>query len=95
MNDTHLSKVDKRAADAGPNIAGRALDSATTNHVMIAAPRRDDVAAVDDAGLAAAVGQIAAQWTQAVEHIVGGHEFGRYTSELEDLKCCRAAAARH
>lgn len=63
INDTHLSKVDKRAADAVPNIAGRALDSATANHVMIAAPRLDGVAAVDDAGLAAAVAQIAAQWT--------------------------------
>lgn len=62
INDPNLSKVAKRDALAVPNIPGRGLDAATSRHVMIAAPRLDDVFAVDDAGLAAAVAEITTEW---------------------------------
>ena len=63
INDSNLSRVNKRAADAVPDIPGRGLDAATFHHIMIGAPRLDDVPAVDDAGVADAVAQIAARWT--------------------------------
>lgn len=63
INDSHLSKVNKRSADAVPDIPGRGLDAATLKHIMIAAPRLDDVPAVDDFGLADAVAQISARWS--------------------------------
>lgn len=61
--DPNVSKIDKRLAEAVPLIAGRGLDAATAKHIMIGAPRLDDVDAVDDAALAAAVAEIAARWT--------------------------------
>ena len=65
INDPHMSKTgSKRLADGVPaNIPGRGLDIASEQNIMIGAPRLDDVAAVDDAGLAAAVAQIAARST--------------------------------
>lgn len=63
INDANMTQVNKRAAEAVPNnIPGRGLDALTVKHVMIGAPRLDDVQAVDDAGLAAAVTVIGQRW---------------------------------
>lgn len=66
LNQPELSGVqNKKLAETIPgDVPGRALDLATHLHIMIGAPRLDDIEAVDDAGLRAAVAEIGAQWTQ-------------------------------
>lgn len=54
----------KKLNESIPEVPGRALDLGTHLHIMIGAPRLDDIEAVDDAGLSAAVDEISAQWTQ-------------------------------
>ncbi len=64
LNSPELSGVNnKRLAEAVPDdVPGRALDLAEALHIMIGAPRLDDVEAVDDPGLAAAIAEIARRW---------------------------------
>lgn len=63
LNSPELSGVNnKRLAEAVPDVPGRGLDVNSAHHIMIGAPRLDAVEAVDDAGLAAAVETISAQW---------------------------------
>lgn len=64
MNSPELSGVNnKRLAEAVPDdVPGRGLDLAEALHIMIGAPRLDDIEAVDDAGLAAAIAEIADRW---------------------------------
>lgn len=64
LNSPELSGVNnKRLAESIPgDVPGRALDLATNLHLMIGAPRLDDVEAVDDAGLRDAIAAISAQW---------------------------------
>lgn len=64
LNQPELSGVgNKKLAESIPgDVPGRALDVASQLHLMIGAPRLDDVEEVDDAGLAAAVADITAQW---------------------------------
>ncbi|WP_193606205.1 type VII secretion protein EccCa [Mycobacteroides abscessus] len=64
LNSPELSGVnDKKLAESIPaDVPGRALDLASHLHLMIGAPRLDEIEAVDDAGLAAAIADISATW---------------------------------
>lgn len=64
LNSPEMSGVgNKKLAEAIPaDVPGRALDLSVGLHLMIGAPRLDDVAAVDDQGLVAAVATIADRW---------------------------------
>lgn len=64
LNSPELSGVNnKKLAESIPaDVPGRALDLASHLHLMIGAPRLDDVEAVDDAGLEAAIAEISATW---------------------------------
>lgn len=63
MNSPELSGVGKKLAEAIPgDVPGRAVDLDTHLHLMIGAPRLDDVETVDDAGLEAAMADISARW---------------------------------
>ncbi|MBS1691256.1 MAG: type VII secretion protein EccCa [Actinobacteria bacterium] len=64
LNSPELSGVsNKKLAESIPaDVPGRALDLASHLHLMIGAPRLDEVEAVDDAGLEAAIADISATW---------------------------------
>lgn len=64
LNSPELSGVgNKKLAESIPgHVPGRALDLASQLHIMIGAPRLDDVHAVDDSGLEAAIVEVTEQW---------------------------------